>query len=129
MKILTLSFTCLCLLSPWSLAADSAPAKSSGSQAVFVLEGSASNAQTPMVAIDAPTLQPLPSEPKKSNKPIEIWSSPVKVSGIPFLLIASMPVIVSFYFAYQIYLFFLNRRKRLQDQQIRHLGSISTSKE
>lgn len=106
-------------------AADTPAAKPATSQSVYVLEAGASSAQTPMVQIDAPTLEPLPSEPKKSDKPIEVWSSPVKVSGLPFLLIASMPVIVSFYFIYQIYLFFLNRRKRLQDQQIRHLGIVT----
>ncbi len=129
MKKLALSLSCLLLLTPLTQAAETTPAKTSGSQAVFVLEGSASHPQASMVAIDAPTLEPLPSEPKKSDKPIEVWSSPVKVSGIPFFMIASMPVIVSFYFAYQIYLFFVNRRKRLQDQQIRHLGSIGSAKE
>ncbi len=126
MKRLLISLSSILLLVQSAAAADQpASAKVPSPQAVFVLEGSASSAKTPMVQIDAPTLEPLPSEPKKSNKPIEVWSSPVKVKGIAFILIAAMPVIASFYFAYQIYLFFLNRRKRLQDQQIRHLGKVS----
>ena len=99
-------------------AAPAAPASPSGSQSVFVVAPEDLPKQTTGVVIDTPKM-PEP-EKKKESPPItaaQVWSGPVPLSGGLFFLVASMPVLASLYFAYQLYLFIVARRRRLS---IRH---------
>ncbi|MFZ6754940.1 hypothetical protein ACO0KY_16340 [Undibacterium sp. Dicai25W] len=68
------------------------------------------------VQIDLPKM---PEEKKNphANDPIRTWSGDVPVKGVIYILIASMPVLASLYFAYQLFLFIQARRRRLS---IRH---------
>ncbi|MBC3809892.1 hypothetical protein [Undibacterium aquatile] len=88
------------------------------SQSVFVVAPEDLPKQTTGVVIDTPKM-PEP-EKKKESAPItaaQVWSGPVPLSGGLFFLVASMPVLASLYFAYQLYLFIVARRRRLS---IRH---------
>lgn len=88
------------------------------SQSVFVVAPEDLPKQTTGVVIDTPKM-PEP-EKKKESAPItaaQVWSGPVPLSGGLFFLVASMPVLASLYFAHQLYLFIVARRRRLS---IRH---------
>ena len=89
------------------------------SQSVFVVAPEDLPKQTTGVVIDTPKM-PAP-EKKKESAPItaaQVWSGPVPLSGGLFFLVASMPVLASLYFAYQLYLFIVARRRRLA---VRHI--------
>lgn len=105
------------LFSVSSFAADAVPSVPT-SQSVFVVAPEDLPKQNAGVVIDTPKM-PEP-EKKKESAPItaaQVWSGPVPLSGGLFFLVASMPVLASLYFAYQLYLFVVARRHRLT---IRH---------
>jgi len=88
------------------------------SQSVFVVAPEDLPKQTTGIVIDTPKMPE--QEKKKESAPItaaQVWSGPVPLSGGLFFLVASMPVLASLYFAYQLYLFIVARRRRLS---IRH---------
>ncbi|MDP1978606.1 hypothetical protein [Undibacterium sp.] len=91
-------------------AAPAAPAQ--GSQAVFVVAPQDLPKQNAGVQIDTPRQAAI----EKSDKPevrIQIWSGPVPLAGGLWILVASMPVLASLYFAYQLFMFIKARRRRL----------------
>ena len=85
-------------------------------QSVIVVEPGDNTTKNQGVQIDLPKM---PEEKKNphANDPIRTWSGDVPVTGLVYILIASMPVLASLYFAYQLYLFIQARRRRLT---IRH---------
>lgn len=91
-------------------AVPAAPAQ--GSQAVFVVAPQDLPKQNAGVQIDTPRQAAI----EKSDKPevrIQIWSGPVPLAGGLWILVASMPVLASLYFAYQLFMFIKARRRRL----------------
>ena len=110
--ILTLALCCTSL----TAAAQSKPAQAPATQPVFVV--TQEDVPASAVKINVPTMpEAEPAKPVKEVTAKDVWSGPVGVHGIPLLLIMSMPVIASMYFAYQLFLFFRNRRRKLA---IRH---------
>ena len=101
--------------------APSTPASPSASvsQSVFVVAPEDLPKQPAGVVIDTPKM-PEPEKKKESPRitAAQVWSGPVPLSGGLFFLVASMPVLASLYFAYQLYLFIVARRRRLA---VRHL--------
>lgn len=85
---------------------------------VYVVSGDEAAASQAGVQIDTPQFEPEHKKPVREVTAADVWSGPVPVHGIAWLLIASMPVLASLYFAYQILVFFRNRRQRLA---VRHL--------
>ena len=85
-------------------------------QSVIVVEPGDNTTKNQGVQIDLPKM---PEEKKNphANDPIRTWSGDVPVTGLVYILIASMPVLASLYFAYQLYLFIQARLRRLT---IRH---------
>ncbi|MFZ6871497.1 hypothetical protein ACO0LF_05440 [Undibacterium sp. Di27W] len=86
-----------------------------GSQAVFVVAPEELPKQNAGVQIDTP--KQLASQ--KSTKPdvaIQVWSGPVPLAGGLWILVASMPVLASLYFAYQLLLFIKARRRRFSTE-------------
>ncbi|BBB69793.1 hypothetical protein UNDYM_5540 [Undibacterium sp. YM2] len=87
-----------------------------GTQAVFVVAPEDLPKQNSGVQIDTPKQ----TAPEKSNKPevaIQVWSGPVPLAGGLWILVASMPVLASLYFAYQLLLFIKARRRRLSTER------------
>ncbi len=92
----------------------SAPATPATSTSVFVVAPEDLPKPGSAVAIDTPQM-PEP-EPAKASRPVtakDVWGGPVPLSGILWILVASMPALASSYFAYQLYLFIQRRRRRL----------------
>ncbi|MBC3916501.1 hypothetical protein H8L32_03295 [Undibacterium sp. CY18W] len=93
------------------------PAKANqGTQAVFVVAPEDLPKQNSGVQIDAPKQKAI----AKSNKPdvaIQVWSGPVPLAGGLWILVASMPVLASLYFAYQLLMFIKARRRRLSTER------------
>ncbi|MFZ6848350.1 hypothetical protein [Undibacterium sp. RuRC25W] len=85
-------------------------------QSVILVAPSETDNAASGVQIDLPKMPPEKRNPH-ANDPIQTWSGDVPVTGIVFLLIASMPVLASLYFAYQLFLFIQARRRKLT---IRH---------
>jgi len=87
----------------------------------FVVTPDESPKQTQSVQIDTPKMTvPEKTASNKNGKadvPIQVWSGPVPLAGGLWILVASMPVLASLYFAYQLLLFIQARRRRLS---IRH---------
>jgi len=94
----------------------SAPTNSQPTQSVIVVSPGENAIKNEGVQIDLPKM---PEEKKNphANDPIRTWSGDVPVKGVVYILIASMPVLASLYFAYQLFLFIQARRRRLS---IRH---------
>lgn len=91
----------------------SAPvAPAQGSQAVFVVAPEDLPKQNSGIQIDTPK-QSAPPKSNKPDMPIRVWSGPVPLAGGLWVLVASMPVLASLYFAYQLFLFIRARRRRL----------------
>ncbi|MFZ6735133.1 hypothetical protein ACO0LG_24650 [Undibacterium sp. Ji42W] len=94
-----------------------APAKAAPStQAVFVVAPEDLPKQNSGVQIDTPKQTAI----QKSNKPdvpILVWSGPVPLAGGLWILVASMPVLASLYFAYQLLMFIKARRRRLSTER------------
>ncbi|MFZ6770131.1 hypothetical protein ACO0LM_24020 [Undibacterium sp. Di26W] len=87
-----------------------------GMQAVFVVAPEDLPKQNSGVQIDAPKQKAV----EKSNKPdvpILVWSGPVPLAGGLWILVASMPVLASLYFAYQLLMFIKARRRRLSTER------------
>ena len=95
----------------------SAPAKAApGMQAVFVVAPEDLPKQNSGVQIDTPKQ----AVTEKSNKPdiaIQVWSGPGPLAGGLWILVASMPVLASLYFAYQLFMFIKARRRRLSTER------------
>ena len=107
----------VCLIQP--VLAAPAAGQQPVSQSVFVVNQDEAPASAAGVQIDTPSFsEPEHKKPTRELTVADVWSGPVPVHGIAWLLIASMPVLASLYFAYQIVVFFRNRRKRLT---VRHL--------
>jgi len=85
-------------------------------QSVMLVAPSETTNQSTGVQIDLPKMPPEKINPH-ANDPIRTWSGDVPVTGVVYILIASMPVLASLYFAYQLFLFIQARRRRLS---IRH---------
>jgi len=104
------------VLAAASSSAVAAPAQ--GSQAVFVVAPQDLPKQNAGVQIDTPKQPAI----DKSNKPevaIQVWSGPVPLAGGLWILVASMPVLASLYFAYQLLMFIRARRRRLSTEHAR----------
>ncbi|MFZ6655060.1 hypothetical protein [Undibacterium sp. TJN19] len=86
-----------------------------GTQAVFVVAPEDLSKQGG-VQIDTPRMA-APPKSSKPDIPIQVWSGPVPLSGGLFVLVASMPVVASLYFAYQLMLFIRTRRRRLSTER------------
>ncbi len=108
------------LVMPPCFAADQstpqAPVNAQATQSVIVVSPADNATKNEGVQIDLPKM---PEEKKNphANDPILTWSGDVPVTGVVYILIASMPVLASLYFAYQLFLFIQARRRRLS---IRH---------
>ncbi|MBI3727920.1 MAG: hypothetical protein HY254_06255 [Burkholderiales bacterium] len=95
----------------------SAPAKAApGTQAVFVVAPEDLPKQNSGVQIDAPK-QIATEKSNKPDVPIQVWSGPVPLAGGLWILVASMPVLASLYFAYQLFMFIKARRRRLSTER------------
>lgn len=115
--ILALPLLTLC---PAPLLAAAPPARSGTSEAApsfFVVTPEESSKQTQGVHIDTPKMTVPEKTASKPEVPIQVWSGPVPLAGGLWILVASMPVLASLYFAYQLLLFIQARRRRLS---IRH---------
>jgi len=103
----------------FAAAPDNTPAPAGakpGTQAVFVVAPEDLPKQNSGVQIDTPKQ----AAAEKSNKPevaIQVWSGPVPLAGGLWILVASMPVLASLYFAYQLLLFIKARRRRLSTER------------
>ncbi|MCH8621530.1 hypothetical protein [Undibacterium sp. TS12] len=86
-----------------------------GSQAVFVVAPEDLPKQNVGVQIDTPK-QDRAEKSNKPDVPIQVWSGPVPLAGGLWILVASMPVLASLYFAYQLLLFIRARRRRLSTE-------------
>ncbi|MFZ6741709.1 hypothetical protein ACO0LC_00605 [Undibacterium sp. JH2W] len=87
-----------------------------GSQAVFVVAPEELPRQNAGVQIDTPKQL----AQQKSTKPdvaIQVWSGPVPLAGGLWILVASMPVLASLYFAYQLLLFIKAKRRRFSTER------------
>lgn len=89
---------------------------SQGTQAVFVVAPEDLPKQNNGVQIDAPKQQAI-AKSNKPDVPIQVWSGPVPLAGGLWILVASMPVLASLYFAYQLLLFIKARRRRLSTER------------
>ncbi|MFZ6641105.1 hypothetical protein ACO0LL_15255 [Undibacterium sp. TC4M20W] len=95
----------------------SAPAKAApGTQAVFVVAPEDLPKQNSGVQIDTPK-QAATEKSNKPDIPILVWSGPVPLAGGLWILVASMPVLASLYFAYQLLMFIKARRRRLSTER------------
>ncbi|MFZ6712826.1 hypothetical protein [Undibacterium sp. TC9W] len=95
----------------------SAPAKAApGTQAVFVVAPEDLPKQNTGVQIDTPK-QAASEKSNKPDVPILVWSGPVPLAGGLWILVASMPVLASLYFAYQLLMFIKARRRRLSTER------------
>lgn len=93
------------------------PAQASqGTQAVFVVAPEDLPKQNSGVQIDAPKQKAIPKS-NKADAPILVWSGPVPLAGGLWILVASMPVLASLYFAYQLLMFIKARRRRLSTER------------
>ncbi|MFZ6724792.1 hypothetical protein ACO0K2_04785 [Undibacterium sp. MH2W] len=81
-------------------------------QSVILVSPSDAASSSAGVQIDLPKMPPEKQNPH-ANDPIRTWSGDVPVTGVVFILIASMPVLASLYFAYQLFLFIQARRRKL----------------
>jgi len=89
-------------------------ATSQNSQSVFVVEPEDLPKQNSGVVIDTPRMpEPEHKKPIREVTAADVWSGPVPLSGGLWVLVASMPVLASLYFAYQLFLFIQARRRRL----------------
>ena len=101
------------LLSNLASAAPPAPAPAAAAMAeVFVVTPEDSAKPASGVVINTPKM-PMEKKIAHDNGPIRIWSGPVPLSGVMFFTVASMPVLASLYFAFQLFLFIQARRRRL----------------
>lgn len=90
------------------------PPAEPSSQAVFVVEPEDASKQNTGVVIDTPKMpEPEHKKPLREVTAADVWSGPVPLSGGLWVLVASMPVLASLYFAYQLFLFIRARRRRL----------------
>jgi len=87
-----------------------------GTQAVFVVAPEDLPKQNSGVQIDARKQKALPKS-DKPDVPILVWSGPVPLAGGLWILVASMPVLASLYFAYQLLMFIKARRRRLSTER------------
>ncbi|MES2038016.1 MAG: hypothetical protein V4495_09270 [Pseudomonadota bacterium] len=95
----------------------SAPAKAApGTQAVFVVAPEDLPKQNSGIQIDTPK-QAATEKSNKPDVPILVWSGPVPLAGGLWILVASMPVLASLYFAYQLFMFIKARRRRLSTER------------
>ncbi|MFZ6771605.1 hypothetical protein ACO0LB_02700 [Undibacterium sp. SXout7W] len=104
-----------------SVRVTSAASTEQATPSFFVVTPDESPKQTQGVQIDTPKMTvPEKTASNKNGKadvPIQVWSGPVPLAGGLWILVASMPVLASLYFAYQLLLFIQARRRRLS---IRH---------
>ncbi|MBC3869367.1 hypothetical protein [Undibacterium oligocarboniphilum] len=83
------------------------------SQSVFVVGAEDLPQAASGVRIDVPTMEQEKVRPSIPVTAAQVWSGPVPLSGVLFVLVASMPVLASLYFAYQLFLFIRARKRRL----------------
>lgn len=116
LAISLISGTCSALATP-AAGKPAASQPNTPSQSVFVVAPEDLPQAASGVRIDVPTMEPEKVRPPIPVTAAQVWSGPVPLSGALFVLVASMPVLASLYFAYQLFLFIRARKRRLS---IRH---------
>lgn len=94
--------------------ADFPVASAQNNQTVYILTAPESSAHA-NVESALPAAKPL--TPAKREKRISTWGADVPLKGLPFFLIASMPVIASLFLGYQIFLYIRARYRGLKSDR------------
>ncbi|MEB0137830.1 MULTISPECIES: hypothetical protein [unclassified Undibacterium] len=117
LKFVLLLLPLLSNLAGAATAAAAAPAVAATAE-VFVVMPEDGAKPASGIVIDTPKM-PMEKKIVHDSGPIRVWSGPVPLSGVMFFIVASMPVLASLYFAFQLFLFIQARRRRLSTQHQR----------